>query len=165
EGARGGPSPPSPVNPPSGLSAPAASPGTADQLPAAFGGALRAAAARGDAAAQYEVALRYAEGRGVPQNLTYAADWLERAAKQGLVPAQFRLGGFYEKGLGVKKNLDTARRLYLAAGEAGNAKALPNLALLSSPGIDGKPGYQTAAQWFRKESACAMACCSSTLTI
>jgi localization factor PodJL len=96
------------------------------------------------------VALRYAEARGVPQNLTEAAEWFERAAKQGLVPAQFRLGGLYEKGLGVKKSLETARRFYVAAGEAGHAKALHNLAVLYAEGIDGKPDYQTAAKWFRK---------------
>ena len=123
---------------------------TADKLPAAFSSSLRTAAAKGDPAAQYEVALRYAEGRGVTQNLTDAAEWFERAAKQGLVPAQFRLGGFYEKGLGVEKNLETARRFYVAAGEAGNAKALHNLAVLYAEGIDGKPDYQTAARWFRK---------------
>ena len=130
--------------------APPSSPITADKLPVAFSTSLRAAAAKGDPAAQYEVALRYAEGRGVTQNLTDAAEWFERAAKQGLVPAQFRLGGFYEKGLGVNKNLETARRFYVAAGEAGNAKALHNLAVLYAEGIDGKPDYQTAARWFRK---------------
>ncbi len=120
-----------------------------DKLPSAFG-PLRTAAIKGDAAAQYEVAVRYAEGRGVPQNLTDAAEWFERAAKQGLAPAQFRLGGLYEKGLGVKKDLETARRLYLAAGEAGNGKALHNLAVLYAEGVDGRPDYQTAAKWFRK---------------
>ena len=90
------------------------------------------------------------KGRGVPQNLTAAAEWFERAAKQGLAPAQFRLGGLYEKGIGVKKNLDTARRLYSAAAEAGNAKAMHNLAVLYAEGIDGKPDYQNAAKWFRK---------------
>ena len=137
------PAPPAHPNP-----APAAF--GADKLPAAFGAELRAAAAKGDPAAQYEVAARFAEGRGVPQNLTEAVEWFERAAKQGLVPAQFRLGGLYEKGLGVKKNLETARRLYVSAGEAGNAKALHNLAVLYAEGIDGKPDYQTAAKWFRK---------------
>jgi localization factor PodJL len=130
--------------------APTSPPTATDRLPATFGSALRAAAAKGDVAAQYEVAQRYAEGRGVSQNLTEAAEWFERAAKQGLVPAQFRLGGFYEKGLGVRKDLEAARRLYLAAGEAGNAKALHNLAVLYAEGIDGKPDYQTAARWFRK---------------
>jgi localization factor PodJL len=121
-----------------------------DKLPAAIGGTLRAAAAKGDPAAEYEIAQRYAEGRGLPQNLAEAADWFDRAAKQGLAPAQFRLGGFYEKGFGVKKDLDAARRLYLAAAEAGNAKAMHNLAVLYAEGIDGKPDYQNAAKWFRK---------------
>jgi localization factor PodJL len=121
-----------------------------DKLPPAFGATLRSAAAKGDASAQYEIGERYAEGRGVAQNLTEAAEWFERAAKHGLAPAQFRLGALYEKGLGVKKNLDAARRLYMAAGEAGNAKALHNLAVLCAEGIDGKPDYHTAARWFGK---------------
>jgi localization factor PodJL len=121
-----------------------------DKLPPSIGGALRTAAAKGDAAAQFEIAMRYVEGRGVTQNLTEAAEWFERAAKQGLIPAQFRLGGLYEKGLGVKKNAETARRYYTAAGEAGHAKALHNLAVLYAEGIDGKPDYPTAALWFRK---------------
>jgi localization factor PodJL len=121
-----------------------------DKLPGTIGGALRAAAAEGDPAAEYEIGLRYSEGRGMPQNLAEAADWFDRAAKQGLAPAQFRLGGFYEKGFGVKKDLDAARRLYSAAAEAGNATAMHNLAVLYSEGIDGKPDYQNAAKWFRK---------------
>jgi localization factor PodJL len=121
-----------------------------DKLPAAIGGSLRTAAAKGDPAAEYEIAQRYAEGRGLPQNLAEAADWFGRAARQGLAPAQFRLGGFYEKGFGVKKDLDAARRLYLAAADAGNAKAMHNLAVLYAEGIDGKPDYQNAAKWFRK---------------
>jgi localization factor PodJL len=123
----------------------------ADRLPVAIGAAgLRNAALKGDAAAAYEIGLRFAEGRLVPQNLAEAAEWFERAAKQGLVPAQFRLGGLYEKGLGVKKDPEIARRLYTAAAEAGNAKAMHNLAVLHAEGLDGRPDYQTAAKWFRK---------------
>jgi len=122
-----------------------------DKLQATIGGAaLRAAAIKGDPTAEFEVAVRLAEGRGVPQDLSAAAQWFERAARQGLAPAQFRLGGLYEKGLGVKKDLDGARRHYLAAAQAGNAKAMHNLAVLYAEGIDGKPDYQTAAKWFRK---------------
>jgi localization factor PodJL len=132
---------------------PAPLPQASDNLPAGLGAHLRAAALKGEAAAQYEVALRFAEGRGVPQNLSGAAEWFERAAKKGLAPAQFRLAGLFEKGLGVTKNLDTARRYYIAAGEAGHAKALHNLAVLYAEGIDGKPDYQTAAKWFRKAAS------------
>ena len=127
-----------------------ARPTGAGKLPAAIGSGLSAAAINGDPAAEYEVAVRFAEGRGVPQDLAAAAEWFERAAKQGLIPAQFRLGALYEKGLGVKKSLADARRLYTAAAEAGNAKAMHNLAVLYAEGFDGKPDYLTAAKWFRK---------------
>lgn len=122
----------------------------ADRLPPAIAGGLRAAAANGDAAAEFEIASRLADGRGMPQNLPEAAAWFERAANKGLAPAQFRLGGLYEKGVGVQKNLETARRLYVAAAEAGHAKAMHNLAVLYAEGIEGKPNYTTAAHWFRK---------------
>ncbi|HEX5211721.1 MAG TPA: hypothetical protein VFW22_08305 [Pseudolabrys sp.] len=123
----------------------------ADRLPAAIGGPkLRSAALGGDAAAAYAVALRFAEGRGVPANMEEAAFWYERAASKGLVPAQFRYASLLEKGLGVKKDLAQARRLYLAAAGKGNSKAMHNLAVLYAEGIDGKPDYATAVQWFRK---------------
>ncbi len=121
-----------------------------DKLPAAIGGpTLRAAALSGDAAAAYEIAMRYTEGHGVPQSATQAAHWLDRAAKQGLAPAQFRLGGLYEKGIGVKKDLAAARDLYLAAAQKGNGKAMHNLAVLYAEGINGPPDYRNAGHWFR----------------
>ena len=124
---------------------------TGDHLPIAIGGArLRNAAATGDAAAAYEIAARYAEGRGVPANLTEAARWYERAAAKGLAPAQFRFASLLEKGQGVRKDLAAARRLYLAAAAKGNAKAMHNLAVLYAEGVDGKPDYATAVQWFQK---------------
>ena len=122
-----------------------------DRLPVAIGGPkLRSAAVAGDAAAAYEVALRYAEGRGVPADLEEAARWYERAASKGLTPAQFRYASLLEKGQGVKKDVDHARRLYLAAAAKGNSKAMHNLAVLYAEGVDGKPDYAAAVQWFRK---------------
>jgi len=137
--------------PPSlGLPAIASAPPTAEKLPPAIGGAaLRAAAAAGDAAAEYEVGVRYAEGRGVAANTAEAARWFELAAKHGLAMAQFRLAGFYEKAICVKKDVETARRLYKSAAEQGNAKAMHNLAVLYAEGAAVKPDYRTAAQWFR----------------
>ena len=124
---------------------------TADDLPAGIGGPkLRSAAIAGDGAAAYEVALRFAEGRGVPINLEEAAHWYERAADKGLTPAQFHYASLLEKGLGVKKDIAQARRLYLAAATKGNSKAMHNLAVLYAEGVDGKPDYAIAVQWFRK---------------
>ncbi len=123
----------------------------ADQLPLALGSVkLRSAAVAGDAAAAYEVATRFAEGRGVPADLEAAARWYERAASKGLAPAQFRYASLLEKGRGVKKNLGLARRLYIAAAAKGHAKAMHNLAVLYAEGIDGKPDYATAVKWFSK---------------
>jgi localization factor PodJL len=120
-------------------------------LPIAIGSVrLRDAAAGGDANAAYEIASRFAEGRGVPASLDEAARWYERAASRGLPMAQFRYASMLEKGQGVKKDLNAARKLYLAAAATGNAKAMHNLAVLYAEGIDGKPDYASAARWFRK---------------
>jgi localization factor PodJL len=127
---------------------------TKDPLPAAIGGkVLISAAMAGDPAAAYEVASRFAEGKGVPQDLAMAAAWFDRAARRGIAPAQFRLGSMYEKGVGLKKDVQEARRFYLAAADKGNAKAMHNLAVLYAEGIDGKPEYAVASQWFRKAAA------------
>ncbi|HEY0224359.1 MAG TPA: hypothetical protein VGC38_07605 [Pseudolabrys sp.] len=124
-----------------------------DRLPIAIGGArLRSAAVAGDAAAAYEVGVRFADGRGVPASPEDAAIWFERAANKGIAPAQFRYASLLEKGQGVKKDLVRARQLYLAAASKGNAKAMHNLAVLYAEGIEGKPDYATAAEWFRKAS-------------
>lgn len=145
-------SPAAPSTPPA-----TAVPHPASGLPASIGGPLRIAAAAGDPAAEYEIALRYSEGRGVTQSNADAHRWLERAAKAGFVPAQFRLASLNEKGDGLKKDLATARRLYLAAADKGHAKAMHNLAVLHAEGIDGKPDYKAAAQWFRKAAGYGIA--------
>ncbi|RDV03679.1 tetratricopeptide repeat protein [Undibacter mobilis] len=137
--------------PPRAPKAKAVSPYGDAELPIAIGSTrLREAAMGGDAAAAYEVAQRFAEGRGVAANAEEAARWFERAAGKGLVPAQFRFASMLEKGHGAKKNLGQARKLYLAAAGKGHAKAMHNLAVLYAEGIDGRPDYATAAQWFRK---------------
>jgi localization factor PodJL len=122
-----------------------------ERLPDQIGGPnLRTAALKGDATAAYEVGVRFAEGKGVPQNLEEAAKWYDRAAQAGIIPAVFRLGTLYEKGMGVTKDVDTARRYYVQAAERGNAKAMHNLAVLDADGGGKGPNYKGAAQWFRK---------------
>jgi len=131
--------------------APATQTAPTERLPASIGGTrLRNAALAGDSAASYEVAMRYAEGRGVTANLEEAARWFERAASKGLTPAQFRYASMLEKGQGVKKDLTAAHKLYVAAAGKGHAKAMHNLAVLYAEGAEGKPDYASAAQWFRK---------------
>jgi localization factor PodJL len=122
-----------------------------ERLPDQIGGQnLRAAALKGDPNAAYEIGVRFAEGKGVPQNLDEAAKWYDRAAQAGIIPAVFRLGTLYEKGMGVKKDADVARRYYVQAAERGNAKAMHNLAVLDADGGGKGANYNSAASWFRK---------------
>jgi localization factor PodJL len=111
---------------------------------------LRDAAAAGDAAAQYELASRLADGRNMTRDPHAAAQWCERAAAQGLAPAQYRIGSFYEKGIGVTRDAPLARAWYKKAAEAGNVRAMHNLAVLIAQGAGIKPDYSEAADWFQK---------------
>ncbi len=121
-----------------------------ERLPDGIGGpGLRAAALRGDPAAAYQIAVNYAEGKGVAASYDEAFKWYQRAADGNLAPALFRVGSFYEKGLGVKKNLETARSYYRRAADRGNAKAMHNLAVLDADGGGNGADYRSAAQWFR----------------
>jgi localization factor PodJL len=119
-------------------------------IPAAAPQALRAAAAAGDPAAQYELASRLADGRAMTRDPHAALLWLDRAAAQGLAPAQYRLGSFYEKGVGVTRDTVLATAWYKKAAEAGNARAMHNLAVLTAEGAGIKPDYSEAAIWFQK---------------
>ena len=52
----------------------------------------RLAAEQGDAAAQRNLGLMYANGRGVPEDDAEAVRWYRLAAEQGLASAQYSLG-------------------------------------------------------------------------
>lgn len=143
---------PPPTSPEAATEAPAAPPANAaPPLPEAIGPkALRDAAVGGDPLAAVEVASRYADGRGVPQDLAAAIVWYSRAAEAGLAPAQYRLGSLYEKGTGTARNAKTAAEWYAKAAALGNAKAMHNLAVINAEGSLGAPDYAMAAKWFQE---------------
>lgn len=119
-------------------------------LPNTLPSHLRAEAAKGKPAAEYEVGVRLVEGNSVPVNAEEGLRWLRRAAKSGIIPAHLWIGSLYEKGQGVEKDLALARTHYLAAAEKGNAKAMHNLAVLYAEGIDGRRDYKMASRWFQR---------------
>ena len=65
---------------------------------------VRLRAEQGDADAQYNLGVMYANGEGVPQDDEEAARWWLLGADQGLVNAQYRLGFAYETGQGVPQD-------------------------------------------------------------
>lgn len=65
---------------------------------------IRQAAERGNAPAQFRLALCYEEGQGVSQDYGQAIYWWRKAAEQGNAPAQYSLGICYAEGLGVDQD-------------------------------------------------------------
>lgn len=110
--------------------------------------ALRSAAISGNAAAQYEVGQRYANGENVPQDLSQSAYWYNQAADQGLAIAQYRLATLYEKGRGVPQDNEKARSWYEKAATQGNVKAMHNLAVIYAEGRGTRQDFLTASRWF-----------------
>jgi localization factor PodJL len=105
----------------------------------------------GDVGAEFELALRLLDGRGVARDPHAAAQWFEQAASRGLPIGEYRLAALYEKGIGVTRDLPAAMGWYVKAATAGNARAMHNLAVMHAEGsIGGKPDYATAAEWFRR---------------
>jgi localization factor PodJL len=119
-------------------------------IPPGVSASLRDAVAAGQPNAQYELAMRLFEGKGLAKDPPAAARWFERAASLGLAPAQYRLGSMYEKGIGVSRDPEAAKRWYLKAAGAGNARAAHNLAVMSADPPEGEPNYPEAVKWFRK---------------
>ena len=76
--------------------------------------ALRQRALAGDPVAQFNMGVRYAEGRGVAPDLLEAAKWYSAAADQGDAQAQFNLGLLFYQGQGLPRNLVYAYELFRA---------------------------------------------------
>lgn len=108
---------------------------------------LRTAALDGNLAAAYEVGVRLADGVGAAPDVEAGIKWLGYAVSRGYAPAAYRLGSLYENSL---QNMDEAYRFYKWAAEQGNVRAMHNLAVLYSQGVDGAPDWGRAIEWFRK---------------
>ena len=122
-------------------------------------------AEEGNAEAQANLGVCYAQGEGVSINADESVKWLKMAAEQGEPKAQFylsvaynrgfakaqnQLGGVYEFGLGgVPKDANEALNWYRKAAEQGEPQAQ------WSVGADFyfKGDYAEAVKWFEKSAA------------
>jgi len=97
----------------------------------------RERAEEGDVDAQYNLAVIYATGFGVKQDLRSAAWWYEQAANHKNAQAQLRLGMLYIIGLGVDGSVIKGTNLIQEAANQGVSLArVINDKLLAKP-IDG----------------------------
>ena len=107
----------------------------------------RRAAERGDASAQFKLALRYEVGKGVPQDHAEVVKWLRRAADQDFVKAQYNLGCMYDSGQGVSQNHAEAAKWFRKAAEHGYASAQKNLGAKYGTGQGVPQNYIEAYVW------------------
>ena len=96
--------------------------------------AMRDVAQQGHASAQYNLALMYGNGQGVPQDYAEAAKWYRLAAQQGYVLAQYNLGVMYANGQGVPQDFAEAVKWYKLAAEQGDVLAQYNLGEMHEKG-------------------------------
>jgi TPR repeat protein len=111
---------------------------------------IKAAAEKGDAEAQIELAAIYAAGDGVPRDVIKAAKWHRKAAEQGNARAQCLLGLDYASGDGVKKSVSEAVYWLGKAADQGLAEAQYDLGMCFTSGDVRGKSIVDAAGLFRK---------------
>ena len=110
---------------------------------------LRARAEQGDAEAQSDLGVMYANGLGVQEDDAEAVRWLRLAAGQGYAAAQFTLGLWYDHGVGgVPQDDIEAVRWYRLAADQGDAGAQSNLAIMYENGKGVPQDYVQAHIWY-----------------
>jgi TPR repeat protein len=124
---------------------------------------LQQQADAGDGASACELADRYREGAGVPQDYAAALQLYRRGAELGDPEAQNNLGSMLLNGIAYQKDAVQATYWYRKSAEQGNAVSQWNLAkrYLHGDGVD--QNYAQAYEWFSKallqgrtDAACEM---------
>ena len=108
---------------------------------------------QGDAEAQLQLGMRYAEGDGVIQNDKEAARWFALAAKQGLAEAQYQYGLALLQGRGVVQDYTAAFSWIEKPAQRGYAKAQYSLGELYRYGTGTAIDKARAYLWFNLAAA------------
>lgn len=112
-----------------------------------------ARAAQGDAEAQLQMGMRYAEGDGVIRDDREAAKWFALAAKQGLYEAQYQYGLALLQGRGVVQDYQAAFSWIQKPAQQGYAKAQYRLGELYRYGTGTAVDKARAYLWFNLAAA------------
>jgi hypothetical protein len=114
---------------------------------------LRPLAEQGLAAAQFNLALLYANGQGVPKDDAQARQWYEKAAAQGHAEAQVNLGILLVYARGGPQDYKMAVYWLCLSANQGNDLAQRKLGLMYERG-DGVPqDYVQAYKWYNLGAA------------
>ena len=108
---------------------------------------IRQAAERGNAPAQFRLALCYEEGQGLSQDYGQAVYWWRKAAEQGYARAQHNLAVCYAEGQGVSQDYGQAIYWWRKAAEQGDAEAQYSLGICYAEGIGVDRDSKQAEYW------------------
>ena len=111
---------------------------------------LQTLAEKGNATAQFKLAVMYNRGVGVTKNNKEAVKWFSKIAEKGDPWAQFNLALIYEKGEGIEINITEAKKWYTMSAEQGNARAQVNLGSIYKFGNGVAKDYIEAEKWYNK---------------
>ncbi|HHG1038641.1 hypothetical protein M1K59_14425 [Klebsiella pneumoniae] len=110
--------------------------------------AMLSQAKSGDASAQTQLGILYAEGSGVTRDYKKARSWFEQAGKQNYADAEYNLGVMYGNGDGVARDSKKALTWFEKAAEHGHIGARYNLGMIYGQGIGTAKDLVRAAFWF-----------------
>ena len=98
----------------------------------------------------HNLAIAYAEGKGVPVDFMQASRWFSQAAELGYVDSQFNLAVLYERGDGVPQSLLDAYKWYAVAAAQGDKESKTRMdAIATQLSADDLAAAERAAQEFK----------------
>ena len=106
----------------------------------------KTAAEAGQAEAQFDLGVLYAQGKGVQRDLTMAERWYRKAAEQGNAEAQFALGQMYSRGWGVPRDEADALRWFQMANTPDTDGPATDWTLIDGYGV--QQDDKQAAYWY-----------------
>lgn len=113
---------------------------------------LRKSADQGNALAQNNLGVMYAEGKGVSKDDAEAVKWFTKSAEQGNSAGQSNLGEMYRDGRGVSRNYDEAVRWFRKSAEQGDAEGEANLGDMYLIGLGVSQDLTEAGKWYQKSA-------------
>jgi TPR repeat protein len=113
---------------------------------------LQLDAEKGDAKAQFKLAVKYADGVGFEKSNEKALFWYRKAADQGDADAQANLGVMYQNGISIQKSNEQAVSWYRKSADQGNASGQNLLGVMYFMGTGVEKDDKQAVIWFRKSA-------------
>ena len=111
---------------------------------------VQRAADRGLANAQYVLAIRYEQGRGMPLDDKKSFEFYKKAADQGHAAAANQLGVKLLLGESATRDAVMARKYFTRAAEGGHADGMFNFAVQLATGKGGPVDEASAVKWYQR---------------